>query len=334
MKLLVLGGTNFIGPHIVERAVARKHTVTLFNRGKTNPGLFPDLEQLRGDREKGDLDALRGRKWDAVIDTNVNYPRWIREALAILAPNVGQYLFVSSISVYTGEGGGPIDETSPVAKMEDPSVEDLGPNYENFGPLKALCEKTAEEKMPGHVTVLRPGLIVGRGDKSDRFPYWPARVRRGGEVLAPDDPGYPIQYIDVRDLADFTVKTVEDGHAGTFNVVIPPKRLSIGELLVGCKIVTGSDARFTWVAEDFLAEHGVRPWIGLPVWMGRENAAFSAASNDRAVAVGLAFRTPAATIEHVLDCLDERGPVEKPRAGITAEKETEVLAAWRARSTK
>jgi 2'-hydroxyisoflavone reductase len=334
MKILILGGTGFIGPHIVDAALKGKHTLTLFNRGKTNPQLFPDLEKLRGDRDKGDLKSLEGRKWDAVVDTHGFFPRKIKEVLQILAPNIGQYVFISTISVYPDDSQAPIDEQSPVGKMADPTVEEFGKNFENYGPGKALCEQAAEEKMPGHVTSLRPGLIVGPGDTSDRYTYWPLRVDRGGEVLAPGDPDSPVQYIDARDLADFSVKTIEDGHAGTYNVVIPPGRQTIRELLIGCKAVSGSDARFTWVDEAFLTEQQVSSWSDMPVWTGKDGVAMATVRNDRATAIGLSFRPPAVTIKDTLDWAKTRGAEYKVRAGIAPEKEAKVLAAWHERAAK
>jgi len=202
LKLLILGGTNFLGPQIVEAATRRGHTMTLFNRGKTHPGLFPDLEKLHGDR-KTDMTALEGRKWDAVIDTSAYIPADVTRSATLLAPNVHQYLLISTVSVYAKIDKPGLDETAPLATTTEPDAEKV--TNENYGALKVLCEKAAEKAAPGKVTVIRPGLIVGPGDSTDRFTYWPVRVARGGEVLAPGSPKDFTQFIDVRDLADFVV---------------------------------------------------------------------------------------------------------------------------------
>ena len=217
--ILMLGGTGFLGPQTVEAALRRGHKVTLFNRGKTRPGLFPDLEKLQGDREKDDLKALEGRKWDAVVDTSANVPRWVKKAAAVLGPNVGHYIYISSISVYADTSKPGIDESAPVATIDDPTTEKI--DGRTYGALKALTEKAAETAMPGKVAVVRPGLIVGPEDPSDRFTYWPVRVARGGEVLAPGSPDDPIQLIDVRDLGEFLVRLIEGRTTGVFNALGP-----------------------------------------------------------------------------------------------------------------
>ena len=230
LKVLILGGTAFLGPEIVEAARAHGHVLTLFNRGKTNPGLFPDIEKLRGDRN-GDLKALEGRSWDAVIDTSGYVPRHVRDSARLLSKAVGHYVFISTVSVYADFKAEGMDESAPVGTLPDPTVEQV--TGETYGPLKALCEKAAEEAMPGHVANVRPGLIVGPGDPTDRFSYWPVRVAKGGDVLAPGNPDTAVQFIDVRDLAAWSVKLVEDGHAGVYNAVGPKARLTMQELLHG-----------------------------------------------------------------------------------------------------
>jgi 2'-hydroxyisoflavone reductase len=332
MRILILGGTGFIGPHIVDSALKQKHTLTLFNRGKTNPGLFPDIEKLHGDRDTGDLKSLEGKHWDAAIDTHGFVPRKVREVLDVIAPNIGQYVFISTISVYPGDAKAPIDETTPVGKIDDPTVEKI--DGQTYGPLKALCEQAAEAKMPGHVTNLRPHLIVGPGDTTDRYTYWPARVDRGGEVLCPGDGSDPIQYIDARDLADLCVKVVEDGHAGTFNVVGPKNALTIRELVDGCKCASGSDATFAWCDETFLGEQAVSAWSDMPVWTSRAGLAMATVKNERAISIGLKLRTPAETIRDTLEWHRTRGADYKLKAGIAPEREAKVLAAWHAREKK
>jgi 2'-hydroxyisoflavone reductase len=334
--ILMLGGTGFLGPKTVEAAVRRGHKVTLFNRGKTRPGLFPDLEKLHGDREKDDLKALEGRKWDAVVDTSANVPRWVKKAAAVLGPGVGHYIYISSISAYADLSKPGTDESAPVATIEDPTTEKI--DGRTYGALKALSEKAAEASMPGKVAVVRPGLIVGPEDPSDRFTYWPVRVAAGGEVLAPGSPDDPIQLVDVRDLGEFLVRLIEDGTRGVFNALGPDKTLTIGRTLAACKEVAGTDATFTWADAAFLAQQGVHPWSDMPAWVpsGGESAGFAKVSNARAIKAGLTFRPITGTAEATLKWFrtlpeDRRS---KLRAGLSREREAKVLAAWRARVGK
>jgi len=331
-SLLILGGTSFLGPQIVEAARAAGYTVTLFNRGKTRPGLFPDLEKLRGDRN-GNLKALEGRTWDVVVDTSGYVPRHVRDSAVLLKDAVKQYIFISTISVYSDTSKPGMDETTAVGTIPDESTEKV--TGETYGPLKALCEKAAEKAMPGRVTVIRPGLIVGPEDPTDRFTYWPVRVRRGGEVLAPGSPSDPLQFIDVRDLAGWTVLTARDGTVGIFNATGPREPLPIGTLLEACKTASGSDAAFTWVDAAFLAEQKVEPWSDMPVWVppAGDSAGFSRVSCARAIAKGLAFRPVAATVKDTLTWWATL-PAERQaalKAGIKPEREIEVLKAWRAK---
>ena len=330
LKILVLGGTGFLGPHLVEVMQQRGHTPTLFNRGKTRPGLFPDVEKLRGDRD-GDLRALQGRTWDAVIDTSGYVPRVVRASAELLAPNVRQYVFVSSISVYADTTKPGIDESHPVATMDDPKSEDVLPNY---GALKALCEQAAEAVFPGRTTNIRPGLIVGPLDPTDRFSYWPVRVAQGGEVLAPGDPADPVQFIDARDLAAFIITTLERGTVGVFNVNGPGQPLGIGALLDACKTVSGSDARLTWATNEFLTAQQVAPWSDMPVWVPpiEDGLGMTTTSSAKAVASGLTYRPLADTIKATLDWWATLPPERqaKLRAGVTREREAAVLAAWHA----
>jgi 2'-hydroxyisoflavone reductase len=332
--ILMLGGTGFLGPPTVEAALRRGHKVTLFNRGKTRPGLFPDLEKLHGDRDKDDLKALEGRKWDAVVDTSANVPRWVKKAAAVLGPNIGHYIYVSSISAYDDLSKPGTDESAPVSTIQDTTTEKI--DARTYGALKALSEKAAESTMPGKVAVVRPGLIVGPEDPSDRFTYWPVRVARGGEVLAPGAPDDPIQLIDVRDLGAFLVRLIEDRTTGVFNALGPDKTLTMGRMLAACKDVSGSDATFTWADAEFLAKQGVHAWSDMPAWVpsGGETAGFARVSNARAIAAGLAFRPIADTARATLDWFrtlpeDRRS---KLRAGLTPEREAKVLAAWKART--
>lgn len=328
LKILVLGGTGFLGPHLVEAMHQRGHTPTLFNRGKTRPNLFPDVEKLRGDRD-GDLRALQGRSWDAVIDTSGYVPRVVRASAELLAPHVRQYVFVSSISVYANTTTPGMDETHPIATMSDPTSEDVLPNY---GALKALCEQAVEAVLPARTTNIRPGLIVGPGDPSDRFSYWPARIAQGGEVLAPGNPSDPVQYIDVRDLADFILTALERGTIGVFNVNGPAQPIGIGGLLEACKTVSGSDARFTWAPLDFLEAQKLAPWSDMPVWVPpiEDGIGMTTTSSARAIAQGLTYRALEDTVKATLDWWATLPPERqaKLRAGITREREASVLAAW------
>jgi len=268
LRILILGGTRFIGVHFTELALQRGHIVTLFNRGETNPQRFSKLEKLKGDRD-GQLDALRDRKWDAVIYDSGFVPRHVHLSAELLPPNVRQYLFVSSVSVYASFAT-PANEDAPLARVADESIEKVDDN--SYGALKALCEHAAATAMPGRLTVLRPGYIVGPGDNSDRFTYWPARATRGGDMLAPDGPGDPIQFVDVRDLALFALNLLERGVAGTFNVVSAPDEFTIGDLVQASirfanKLAKPSTAaKAIWVPTDFLKAHGVSLATDLPIW--------------------------------------------------------------------
>jgi 2'-hydroxyisoflavone reductase len=333
-RILILGGTGFLGPQLVEIARARGHRITLFNRGKSNPHLFPEIEKLRGDRD-GDLEALRGREWDAVIDTSGYVPRIVRASAELLAPAVEHYVFISSISVYANFARKDIDEQHPVGTLDDKDrdSEDVRAHY---GQLKALCEQAAEASMPGRVANIRPGLIVGPGDGTDRFTYWPVRVARGGEVLAPGSGDDGTQFIDVRDLAAWTIEVVEMRHRGVYNAVGPDLPISMKAFLSECKRVTGSDATFTWVPADFLEAQKVAPWMQMPMWIPAkgEDIGFASVSNRKAVERGLKFRpvedTVRATLEWFRSLPEERQT--RMRAGLPAEREAEVLSAWRDRT--
>ncbi|KAA0255987.1 MAG: NAD-dependent epimerase/dehydratase family protein [Acidobacteria bacterium] len=332
-KLLVLGGTAFLGPELVEAARAKGWAVTLFNRGKTNPQLFPDLEKLRGDRN-GDLKALEGRKWDAVIDTSGYFPRQVRATAELLRENVRHYTFVSSISVYADTSKPGMDETAPVSRSADEKTDKI--TEESYGALKALCEEAAEKAMPGRTLNVRPGLIVGPGDRSDRFTYWPVRVARGGEVLAPGDPSDPVQFVDVRDLAEWIVRAVDANVAGVFNATGPREKLGIGGLLDSCKRVSGSDATFTWVPADFLEAQKVSPWSDLPVWLPPKGEMLGAnqVSSAKAIGKGLTYRPLDVTVKETLAWWNAQ-PKErqaKMRAGLSPEKEAAALAAWKERA--
>lgn len=336
LKILVLGGTQFLGPAIVEYALKRGHTLTLFNRGKTNPQLFPDVEKLRGDRKTKDLKSLEGRKWDVVIDDCGYVPRHIREVCEILKGNVQQYVFISSVSAIGDKVAPGTDETAPVATMPDETVEKV---MEFYGPLKALCEKAAEEAFPGKTANIRPGLIVGPTDPTDRFTYWPVRVDRGGEVLAPGDPADPLQVIDVRDLGEWIVHVAEERICGVFHALGPPreKKLTIGDLLTACAAASKSKSTFTWVDADFLAQQHVEAWQDMPVWVPTRGdmGGFNQFDVSRAVSKGLRFRPISETVGDTLkwwkSLPEERQ--KKLNYGISPEREAEVLKAWKERKS-
>mgnify|MGYP001547845875 FL=1 len=333
LKILFLGGTGFLGPHTVRYALERGHDVTLFNRGRTNIDLFPELETIIGNRDPEvdeGLDGLKGREWDAVIDTSGYVPRITGASAHLLADSVGQYLFVSTICQYDNwaEGGTNGTEDRPRATLDDPSTEDVRTHY---CALKAYCERAVEEAMPGRVTQIRPGLIVGPRDSTDRFTYWPVRVDRGGEVLAPGKPSDLTQYIDVRDLARFMVLCLEQGLADTYNVVRNP--MPIGNLLSACVNTIDSDAELTWVPADFLADHDVQPWRDVHLWADSDSALAGSLtwSADKALAAGLTISPVEETIRDTLAWFKSlpRERQDELRAGMSAEKEASVLAAWR-----
>jgi 2'-hydroxyisoflavone reductase len=334
LRILILGGTGFMGPFQVRYALGRAHKVTVFNRGKTHPGELPnDVEQLVGDRN-GKLDALKGRKWDVVIDNPTTLPAWVRDAAAILKGNVDRYVFISTVSVYADTSNG-VDENGALAKYEgaNPYTETMeamrASGYKTYGPLKVLSEQEAEKAFPGKALIIRPGLIVGPRDETDRFTYWPVRIERGGEVLAPGNPADPVQIIDVRDLAEWTIRMAEKEEAGIYNAVGPDKPLTMGGMVEGIKGALKSNATFAWANADFLKQQKVEAWSDMPVWAGDE-LGMARTSNSRAVAKGLTFRPLAETSRDTLAWFKKQTPERqaKLKAGITPEREKEVLAAW------
>jgi 2'-hydroxyisoflavone reductase len=334
LRILILGGTGFTGPSQVRYALSRGHKVTTFNRGKTHPGELPnEVEQLFGDRN-GQLDALKGRKWDVAIDNPTTLPAWVRDAAQILKGNVECYVFISTISVYADTSKG-VDETAPLAKYDgpDPYKETLeamkASGYKTYGPLKALSEKEAEKWFPDKTLIIRPGLIVGPGDETDRFTYWPVRIDRGGEVLAPGKPGDPVQFIDARDLAEWTIRMVENRETGIYNATGPTKPLGIGNMLDEIKGALRSDAKFTWLPAEFLKQQKVEAWSDMPVWAGDE-LGLARTKIDRALAKGLTFRPLPETARDTLAWFKSlaQDRQSKMRAGLTFEREAEALAGW------
>jgi 2'-hydroxyisoflavone reductase len=330
VRLLVLGGTKFLGRAAVESALARGHEVTLFNRGETNAELFPEAEKLRGDRDGG-LTALEGREWDAVIDPSGFVPRLVRDSAELLRDSVGHYVFVSSISVYREPYAADFDENAPVFE-DEPKTEEV---LEEYAQLKAACERVLAEVLPDAHASIRAGLIVGPHDPSGRFTYWPLRVAAGGDVLAPGPPERKVQFVDVRDLGEWMVHVAEERMPGAFNAVRPAE--PFGGLLEICRDVSGSDARFVWMDESFLLDREVGQWMELPLWLAGEEAPFLQADVSRAVAAGLRFRPVAETVADTLAWAREIGAplvAETDRlgaAGMRPEREAELVGAWQSR---
>jgi len=340
LNLLILGGTGFTGPYQVRYAMARGHRVSVFNRGRSQADLPAGVEQLAGDRNLGETDALHGRSWDAVIDNPTTLPFWVRDVGTVLRDATSQYVFISTISVYDAEGAEAIDEDTPILTYTDGDALDVTPTMFQedggrlYGPMKAASEREASRWFGDRTTIIRPGLIVGPGDQSDRFTYWPRRIARGGEILAPGNGNDPVQIIDARDLAEWTIRMVENGTAGTFNATGPRSRLSMAEQLYGIRGAFSGDIdlAFTWVPAEFLRQHEVRAWMEMTTWFGEEDV-LSKTSNERALAAGLTFRPLATTTTDTLDWFHAL-PAERqaqPRTGLAAEKEAAVLAAWHSR---
>lgn len=348
MNILLLGGTLFLGRHLVEAALAGGHNVTLYHRGQHDLELYPQVERLHGDRWR-DLDVLSGRTWDAVIDTSGYIPSNVRATARKLAGSVGQYVFISSISVYADVSVAGIDEDAPVSVLSPAqlrAVEEhspassgaaLPPGYEElYGGLKALCEQAVEESLPARTLNIRPGLIVGPYDRTDRFTYWVERLARGGEVLAPGRSERPVQFIDVRDLAEWTVRMVEAGRAGVYNATGPERILSMGEVLSACQQVSGSNASITWVDEAFLLTENVQPWSQVPLWVPEsdEYAGFNAIDITRALSTGLTFRSPRETAGATLAWARSLPAERERKAGLTAEDEARLLKKWHEQAGK
>jgi 2'-hydroxyisoflavone reductase len=344
LSILILGGTGFTGPEQVEYATARGHQVTLINRNKTRPDFFKGrVEQLIGDLNT-DVSALKGRTFDVVIDNPTTAPAWVRNAAQYLAGNTKHYIFISTLSVYPDNSKPGNDETAPTTPLPDgldPYSTDLDPvkRASYYGALKSYSEKEVEKHYPGINTIIRPTLIVGPLDKTDRFTYWPYRIDKGGEVLAPGNPNDPVQYIDSRDLAEWTIRVAENRTFGTYNALGPSKPTTISEMLYGIKAVTTAGAQFTWVPASFLATQKIRGWSNMPVWVNPvgPSAGFAAWSNARAVAAGLTFRPLAVTARDTLDWNKTRPAAELAllaegkTSGVSAAREREVLDAWKAR---
>jgi 2'-hydroxyisoflavone reductase len=339
LRILILGGTGFTGPHQVRYALARGHHVTLFNRGR-HPHEWPgQVVELTGDRNTGDLASLASGEWDVCIDNPTTLPFWVRDAGRVLRDRVRQYVFISTVSVYAANDK-PADESAAVAtyKGADPMAETAesfrARGGELYGALKAVSEQEARRQFGARTTVIRPGLIAGPGDETDRFTYWPVRLARGGEVLAPGDGNDPVQFIDARDLAEWTIRVAEQGTTGTFNATGPARPLTMRVMLEGIAAAVRSDAKLTWVDTAFLEAQDVSPWTDLPVWVPGEGegAGFARRDIGRALAAGLTFRPLATTASDTLAWFRTLPAQrqEKLRAGLAAEREAALLAAWKA----
>jgi 2'-hydroxyisoflavone reductase len=359
LRVLILGGTGFLGPWLTDAAIGRGHKVTLFNRGRTetrrreihNPVEIPaGVEVLHGNRDpqktaddwkpaeqrdpsspKG-LSQLEGRKWDACLDTSGYYPRIVGASADLLAPAVAHYTFISTVSVYKDTGTPNGDESSALGTIADPTVENMGAQFENYGPLKALCEQVVEKTFPGRSALVRPGFIVGPGDGSGRFTYWPVRAAKGGDMVAPGTPDDPLQLIDVRDLAEWCIRLAEGRTSGAFDALGPSKPLRWGDVLAACNQAGGDKAKLVWVPTEFIEKQGLMPGGDFPIWMPAEGefAGFHRRSCQKAAKAGLVFRPVADTAKATLEwfqSLDERTPFGKPQ-GITPEKEANLLAEW------
>ncbi|MEP7156785.1 MAG: NAD-dependent epimerase/dehydratase family protein [Betaproteobacteria bacterium] len=332
-RILILGGTGFLGPAIVAAAQAKGHQVTLFNRGKTRPGLFPNLDKRLGDRDpnKGEgLKSLESGEWDAVIDDSGFYPRMVGASAQLLSKRVKQYIYISSISCYREGAPENSDENTPLATMADPTLETMGKNFENYGALKALCEKAAEKALPGRTTVVRPGFIVGPDDPTGRFTYWPVRFDKGGEIAVPGAPADPLQLIDVRDLAEWLILLVEKNTIGTFNGLGPEKRMSWGRVIEACRMATPTAATVTWIPAEFVAK---QEGAGFPIWVPYldDSKGFHTWSNARAVNAGLKFRPVELTVKDTLvwyqgQLKEKEGRV---KLAMSAEQEGALLKAWK-----
>jgi len=327
MKLLIIGGTRFVGRAITQAALDAGHQVTLFNRGKSNPGLFDSAETLIGDRD-GDLTPLQNRRWDAVIDTSGYLPRHVRKTAQVLKENVDHYTFISTISTYTDFSVVGIDEQSPQQTIDAEAGGTLSVDDTNYGALKTMCERALDAEMDGQLLHVRPALIVGPHDPQDLFPYWVHRVAQGGEVLVPGTPQAPMQVIDARDLAKWVIAATEQKLRGAYITTGPNYTMTMREIVESCKRVSGSDATFTYVGDAFLLDQGLTPNSETPWWIPEAYIGYGTFDNHKAVAAGLTFRPIADTIRDTLAWLQARSADYQWQSGISAETEQKLLHLW------
>jgi 2'-hydroxyisoflavone reductase len=326
MRILILGGTEFLGRHLVEASEAYGHKVTLFNRGKTNPDLFPSVEKIIGDRD-GNLEALKDRDWDVVIDTSGYVPRVVRESCSMLKEHVGQYIFVSSISAYADFSQVGIGEEAPVGELDDPTSEDVRKNY---GALKALCEEEVQSAFQERALIIRPGLIVGPHDPTDRFTYWVRRYWQEGDILVPEPQNAAVQFIDVRDLSEWIIRLAEQRTSGVFNATGPHAPLTMSEVVEELQTLGSNTGQEVWVDEAFLLEKGVREFLDLPLWISEKTGwpGFMTVNHSRALENGLTYRPLHETILDTQLWDQERNKSEGLKAGLTTTREAELLQAW------
>lgn len=341
MKLLIIGGTRFVGRHLVTAALEREHEITLFNRGSHAAASLADVETIHGDRNE-DLSKLQGRRWDAVIDTCGYLPRTVKASAEALSPAVDRYVFLSSISAYADARGFDVVETAPTAKLTSEQLDQANAIDSSgqvsaltygrmYGGLKALCELAVAEVLPNRALIIRPGLLVGPHDYTDRFTYWVVRTARGGEVLAPGRPDGNVQFIDARDLAEWTVKMLESGGKGVYNVNGLPCSVTMAGVLQECKLASGSDATFTWASGEFLLRENVAPWSEMPLWLPEDDAHAKGAgfiNCDKAVAAGLEFRELLETIKDTLRWYEAERLGQDLKAGIDRDREQALLRKW------
>ncbi|HTC44980.1 MAG TPA: SDR family oxidoreductase [Steroidobacteraceae bacterium] len=330
-RVLILGGTGFIGPHFVAALVARGHSVTVFNRGRDPDKVPAGVVQLIGDRN-GQVEALKGHDWDAVIDNSGYTLRQVRLTAQLLEGHIRHYIFISSISAYADLAVAGVDENYKLATVADPNTEDLGAG--NYGGLKALCEQLVEKTYQANATVIRPTFIAGPGDPTDRFTYWPVRVARGGDMLVPGAPGDALQFIDVRDLADFICLCVEKRLSGRYNVCDLPRAVTMASLLDASRRITGADTRFVWASVAFLTAQKVigdeapPPGNPFPIWNPPidELAGAALVSPARAVSHGLRFRSLDQTIRDTLAWQKQRPAAQQTlKTGLTPQREAELV---------
>ena len=324
MKILILGGTQFLGRHLVEAALARGHEITIFHRGLTNPKMFLRVEELLGDRT-GDLEALRGKNWDAVIDTSGYFPHIVHAAIEILKKAVQHYVFISSISIYDDlHLKSQSDETARRLSPADDTVRTMSPAQ--YGPLKAACENVVTAAMPGQSLIVRPGLLVGPYDPTDRFTWWVRRIARGGDILAPGNPDRQVQFIDARDVADWVIAMTEAGQTGAYNITGPEQRLSMKEFLDRTNSALRAGGNFFWASEAILNKQNIGPWMDMPLWLPDTENASLEFNLSKALKAGLKIRALEETVCDILKW-DQTRPQTVLKAGITAEREEEVLTA-------
>jgi 2'-hydroxyisoflavone reductase len=329
VKALVIGGTAFLGIHVTHELRDRGHEVTHFNRGRTNPNSAPGVRTVIGDRTAG-FDALEAERFDAVVDTCGYLPPVVERSARFFAGRTGRYVFVSSISVYDDHLEEGFEDSPMPPLAEGASVTELA--IENYGPLKALCERVVASTFRGRATIVRPGLIAGPNDRTDRFTYWPVRFDRGGEILAPGVPGRAVQFVDVRDLARFVVHLVERGAGGDYNVTSPQGAFTMGGVMEACAAAARTPGAVTWVDDEFLTAQGVAPWMDLPLWIppSENMPGFMNYNVRKALTAGLTIRPLEETVRDTLAWARTRPKDHEWRAGLTAARETELLQSFRA----